>query len=120
MCAIFTKAMRKSKYSEFCNFAKIRTHSIPYFPKIRNLLRQNRILLKHLCFKVKNVHFKGKNICFISFVFHETKYGINRVKIKFIFSKKLVPTQIPTRIFEFHFGMQGPNFCYSHSKLLGT
>jgi len=41
MSGIKNKAMRKAKYSEFRNLAKIGTHSIPHFPKIQNLLRQN-------------------------------------------------------------------------------
>jgi hypothetical protein len=40
---IYSKAMQNAKYSEFLKFAKIGTHSIPYFPKIQNLSRQNCI-----------------------------------------------------------------------------
>jgi len=37
------KALRKTDFSKFCNFAKIGTRSVPYFPKIQNLLRHNQI-----------------------------------------------------------------------------
>jgi len=39
--------MRKAEYSDFCIFAKFKTHFIQYFPKIRDLFRQNCIFVKH-------------------------------------------------------------------------
>jgi len=35
--------LQKTDFSKFCNFTKIGTHSVPYFPKIRNLLLHNQI-----------------------------------------------------------------------------
>ncbi len=68
-------------------------------------------------FRVKNVHFRFKNevnyfipnIPYIQNNWNTFYYGIMASKLNFYFCKKLIPTRIPTRIFEFEFGMQGLN-----------
>ncbi len=106
------KALQKAEYSDFCIFAKFRTCFLPYVYSVYRILRHNQkfgISQKILIFGIK---------CLTSFLEQKWGFGSKNLysvytefitsKLNSYFSKKLILTQIPTWIFEFKFGMQGP------------
>jgi len=121
------KALRKAEYSKFLCFAKFETHFSPYFPKIQNLLRHNRIIwisqknteyleyLKNTSFWVKSPFSKYSLYTEYSKMadfWYPKPVRKYRVFIEFIFLQKTLPDSNFNQKFDYEFGTKGVSTLY--------
>jgi len=94
--SLFTQALRKADYSDFCIFAKFETCLIPYI-----------LYIGIYCFKIISRNLIHRIFCI---------YRIYRVKIKFLFPRKTHYDSNFNRIFNYDYGLQGLTFHYPKTK----
>ena len=121
---IITKDLRKLEYSNFCSFAKFKTHSIPYSVFLYCLKYELMQNTKQMTKLTKNPYLTQKQgfitqkhgipnilycIEYLECVLFHIPYKIITLNLYFYFCKNFVLTWIPTQSLIHEFGMQGLN-----------